>query len=146
MREHVLLFCLLGSGAHSHDRTGDRTGSRDLGAGPHRMSCPRRTPRLPGRLFLKPITAIRIGFARKEGDGLPREHCCSSSPRSPRAGLCHHRTAGIAGCARRRGGRVAARRACAAVEVAAGSVKIGKGLSGPQARLSFPFLQRVERR
>jgi len=34
----------------------------------------------------------------------------------------------------------------AAVEVAAGSVKIGQGLSGSQARLSFPFLQRVERR
>src|SRR5262245_57479550 len=29
----------VGSGAHSHDHTGDRTGGRDLGAGPHRMSC-----------------------------------------------------------------------------------------------------------
>jgi len=27
----------VGSGAHSHDHTGDRTGGRDLGAGPHRM-------------------------------------------------------------------------------------------------------------
>ena len=51
MREHVLLFCLLGlvllsvgSGAHSHDHTGDRTGSRDLGAGLHRMSFPPPAP------------------------------------------------------------------------------------------------------
>jgi hypothetical protein len=36
MREYVLLFCLE-LGAHSHDHTGNRTGSRDLGAGPHRM-------------------------------------------------------------------------------------------------------------
>jgi hypothetical protein len=47
MREHVLLFCLLGlvligSGVHSRDHTGDRTGGRDLGAGPHRMSCRRQ--------------------------------------------------------------------------------------------------------
>jgi hypothetical protein len=36
MREHVLLFCLLGL-VLTHDRTGDRTGGRDLGAVPHRM-------------------------------------------------------------------------------------------------------------
>src|SRR5262249_58925881 len=30
----------VGSGARSHDHTGARTGSRDLGAGPHRMSGP----------------------------------------------------------------------------------------------------------
>jgi len=35
LREHLLLFCLLGFGAHSHDHTRDRTGGRDLGAGPH---------------------------------------------------------------------------------------------------------------
>jgi len=40
MRERVLLFLSVGSGVHSHDDTGDRTGGRDLGAGPHRMSCP----------------------------------------------------------------------------------------------------------
>ena len=57
-----------------------------------------------------------------------------------------YRTTKILSHARRRGGGVAARGARAAVEVAAGSVKIGQGLSGPQARLSFPFLQRVERR
>src|SRR5262249_6006250 len=28
----------VGSGAHSHDPTGDRTGGCDLGAGPYRMS------------------------------------------------------------------------------------------------------------
>jgi len=39
----------VGSGAHSHDHTGGRTGSRDLGAGPHRMSCrPAAVPRFRG--------------------------------------------------------------------------------------------------
>ena len=40
--EFVPVDLSIGSGAHSHDHTGDRTGGRDLGAGPHRMSCPRR--------------------------------------------------------------------------------------------------------
>ena len=35
---------IIGSGAHSHDHTGDRTGSRDLDAGPHRLSCPLGRP------------------------------------------------------------------------------------------------------
>jgi hypothetical protein len=34
------LILSVGSGADSHDHTGGRTGGRDLGAGPHRMSCP----------------------------------------------------------------------------------------------------------
>src|SRR5262249_57712931 len=33
------------SGAHSHDPAGDRTGSRDLGTVPHRMSFPPPAPR-----------------------------------------------------------------------------------------------------
>jgi hypothetical protein len=52
MSERVLLFCLLGSGARSHDHTGDRTGSRDLGALAHRMSCPRPDPPASGATFL----------------------------------------------------------------------------------------------
>src|SRR5262249_54987009 len=36
------LILSIGSGAHSSDHTGDRTGGRDLGAGPRRMSCPAR--------------------------------------------------------------------------------------------------------
>ena len=41
----------VGSGAHSHDPTGGRTGSRDLGAGPHRMSCRRRITLARGGLL-----------------------------------------------------------------------------------------------
>jgi len=37
MREHVLLFCLLGL-VLTADHLGDRTGGRDLGAVPHRLS------------------------------------------------------------------------------------------------------------
>jgi hypothetical protein len=37
MREHVLLFCLLGLVLIATIILGNRTGSRDLGAGPHRM-------------------------------------------------------------------------------------------------------------
>src|SRR6516164_764371 len=55
----------VGSGAHSHDDTGDCTKGRDLGAGPHRLNC--RSPPLPGRLFLEPIPAIRIDSVRKTG-------------------------------------------------------------------------------
>jgi len=35
---------IIGSGAHSHDHTGDRTGGSYLGAGPHRMNCPPPDP------------------------------------------------------------------------------------------------------
>jgi len=39
----------VGSGAHGHDFTGDRTGGRDLGTVPHRMSFPPPRPPLRGR-------------------------------------------------------------------------------------------------
>jgi hypothetical protein len=45
------LILSVGSGAHSHDHTGDRTGGCDLDAGLHRMSCPRRAP-ASGATFL----------------------------------------------------------------------------------------------
>ena len=48
------------------------------------------------------------------------------APRTGGAYDCHHRTAGVASRARRRGSRVAARGARATVEVAAGSVKMDK--------------------
>jgi len=38
----------VGSGAHGHDFTGDRSGSRDLGAVPHRMSFPPPVPAAGG--------------------------------------------------------------------------------------------------
>ena len=43
---------IIGSGAHSHDHTGDRTGGSYLGAGPHRMNCPPPDPPASGATFL----------------------------------------------------------------------------------------------
>jgi hypothetical protein len=79
----------VGSGAHSRDHTGDRTGSRDSGAVPHRMSCPppgigadgsRRLARAAREVARSTGGQLSSGYVRTSNQGTHRANADTITP------------------------------------------------------------------